>query len=98
MDPFCHYFCVTKVFYPIRISNLFNTIPKTSPLRLTVYQSLLQIAVSKDDLNVLELTKSDVENWLSEWEISAEEKSAFLKSIVDGYTQAELPYDTSTGL
>jgi translation initiation factor 3 subunit M len=74
------------------VSNLFNTIPRNSPLRLTVYQTLIQIATSKDDLDVLELTKSDVEKWLSEWEISPEEKSAFLKSIVDAYVKAEQPY------
>lgn len=73
------------------VSNLFNTIPRNSPLRLTVYQTLLQIATSKDELAVLELTKSDVETWLSEWEITAEEKSAFLKSIADSYVQAEQP-------
>ncbi|PPQ92379.1 hypothetical protein CVT25_008729 [Psilocybe cyanescens] len=73
------------------LSNLFNSLPKTSPLRLSVYQTLLQIATSKDNLNVLELTKSDVQKWLSEWEITTEEKSAFLKSIVDAYVQAEEP-------
>ncbi|KAF5321762.1 hypothetical protein D9619_000587 [Psilocybe cf. subviscida] len=73
------------------VSNLFNSIPRTSPLRLTVYQTLLQIATSKDNLAVLGLTKSDVEKWLSEWDISAEEKSAFLKSIVDAHNAAEQP-------
>jgi len=38
---------------------------------------------------VLELTKSDVENWLSEWEITEEEKASFLKSIVDAYVKAD---------
>jgi len=71
------------------VSNLFNTIPRNSPLRLTVYQTLLQFATSKDELDALELTKSDVENWLSEWEISEEEKASFLKSIVDAYVKAE---------
>jgi len=73
------------------ISNLFNAIPRNSSLRLTVYQTLLQIATSKDELDVLELTKSDVEKWLSEWEISEEEKASFLKSIVDAYIKAEQP-------
>lgn len=73
------------------VSNLFNTVPRKSPLRLTIYQTLLQIATSKDELAVLELTKPDVHKWLSEWEISAEEKSAFLKSIAVAYVQAEQP-------
>ncbi|KAF8969390.1 hypothetical protein BDZ97DRAFT_240477 [Flammula alnicola] len=71
------------------VSNLFNTIPRNSPLRFTVYQTLLHIATSKDDLAALELTKSDVEKWLSEWEISDEKKASFLKTIVDAYARAE---------
>ncbi|KAH9482943.1 Eukaryotic translation initiation factor 3 subunit M [Psilocybe cubensis] len=71
------------------LSNLFNSLPKSSPLRLSVYRTILQIATSKDNLNALELTKSDVQKWLSEWEITNEEKSVFLKAIVDAYVQAE---------
>ncbi|CAA7260135.1 unnamed protein product [Cyclocybe aegerita] len=80
------------------LSNLFNTIPRSSPLRLSVYQAILQLATTTSDVEVLELKKIDVERWLSEWDIPAEEKSAFLKSIVDAYAQADQPttsYDYS---
>ncbi|KAF8204770.1 PCI domain-containing protein [Pholiota molesta] len=76
------------------ITNLLKTISASPSERLSVkyrMYTLIQIATSKDDLDVLELTKSDVEKWLSEWEISPEEKSAFLKSIVDAYVKAEQP-------
>ncbi|KAF5359031.1 hypothetical protein D9758_004899 [Tetrapyrgos nigripes] len=73
------------------LSNLFNAIPRTSPLRLSVYNTLLNIAISKDELEVLSLNRADVEKWLSEWEISAEEKSVFLKTIVDAYAKADQP-------
>ncbi|KAJ3516149.1 hypothetical protein NLJ89_g1305 [Agrocybe chaxingu] len=71
------------------LSNLFNTIPRSSPLRLSVYQTILRLATTTGDLEVLELKKSEVERWLSEWDIPTEEKSAFIKSIVDAYAQAE---------
>ncbi|KAF8165632.1 hypothetical protein B0H34DRAFT_671432 [Crassisporium funariophilum] len=71
------------------LSNLFNTLPRISPLRLVVYQTLLGIATSNDDLEVLELTKADVEKWLSEWDITDEEKATFLKSIVEAYAKAD---------
>ncbi|KAF8806297.1 PCI-domain-containing protein [Phlegmacium glaucopus] len=71
------------------LSNLFNTLPRTSPLRLLVYQSLLATANAHDDIDVLELTKADVEKWISEWDISADEKAAFLKSIVDAHAKAD---------
>jgi len=69
--------------------NLFNTIPRKSPLRLLVYQSLLATATAHDDIEVLQLTKESVEKWISDWEISADEKAAFLKSIVDAYAKAD---------
>lgn len=74
---------------PFSFSNLFNAIPRTSPLRLLVYQSLLATATAHDDIEVLQLTKESVEKWLSEWDISADEKAAFLKSIVDAYAKAD---------
>ncbi|KAF9057843.1 PCI domain-containing protein [Panaeolus papilionaceus] len=67
------------------LSNLFNLLPRNSPQRSVVYRSLLSLASTNENLNVLELTKGDVERWLSEWTISAEEKASFLKAIVDAY-------------
>lgn len=88
--------CTSSYFFiylnskpPFSLSNLFNTLPRTSPLRLLVYQSLLATATAHNDINVLELTKADIEKWISEWEISADEKALFLKSIVDAYAKAD---------
>ncbi|KAK7470302.1 hypothetical protein VKT23_001733 [Stygiomarasmius scandens] len=69
------------------LSNLFNALPRNSSLRPLVYTALLNIAVSRDEINVLSLNRADVETWLKEWEISSEEKSAFLKSIADAYAK-----------
>lgn len=76
----------------LSLSNLFNTLPRTSALRLSVYQSLLALADSNENLNALGLQISDVEKWLSEWEISDATKASFLKSITDAYTKTEQPY------
>ncbi|EDR12258.1 uncharacterized protein LACBIDRAFT_311474 [Laccaria bicolor S238N-H82] len=70
------------------LANLFNSIPRNSPLRLAVYNTLLALATSNDDLEILKLSRADVEKWLSEWNISQDEKSTFLKSIVDAYAKA----------
>ena len=71
-----------------RLANLFNSIPRNSPLRLAVYNTLLALATSNDDLDILKLSRVDVEKWLSEWNVSQDEKSTFLKSIVDAYAKA----------
>ncbi|KAF5393126.1 hypothetical protein D9757_001224 [Collybiopsis confluens] len=73
------------------LSNLFNAIPRSSSLRLSVYNTILQIAVANDSIDILHLNPSDVNKWLNEWDISPEQKSAFLKSIVDAYTKSDQP-------
>ncbi|KAJ3572262.1 hypothetical protein NP233_g3202 [Leucocoprinus birnbaumii] len=70
-------------------SNLFNAIPQTSPLRLTVYTVILNLASTTEQLETLRLQRSTVEKWLTEWQISPEEKSAFLKSLLDAFTSAD---------
>ena len=75
--------------YVSRLSNLFNATPRQSALRLPVYNTLLRIATSNHELEVLGLSRADVEKWLKEWKVSSEEKSAFLKTIVDAYAKAD---------
>ncbi|KAI0722590.1 PCI-domain-containing protein [Earliella scabrosa] len=70
------------------LSNLFNAIPRRSALRLPVYKTLLELASGNDELDTLGLSQSDVEKWLSEWEVSPEEKSDFLKLLVDAFQKA----------
>jgi len=75
-----------------RLSNLFNTIPRTSALRYRVYQTILRIAVETEDLDVLDLSKTRIESWINEWDVSAEEKAAFVKSVADAYGKLDQPY------
>jgi len=74
--------------HPQSLSSLFNTLPRHSALRLPVYRTLLELASSNDELHVLQVSRSDVENWLKEWDITPTEKSAFLKTLVDVFSKA----------
>ncbi|EAU84440.1 PCI domain-containing protein [Coprinopsis cinerea okayama7 len=69
------------------LSNLFNSLPRNSPLRSLVYTTILQIAVEKDDLRSLQLTKSEVQKWISEWDLSDEQKAEFLKQVADAFAK-----------
>ncbi|KAJ7724888.1 hypothetical protein B0H16DRAFT_287975 [Mycena metata] len=80
----------TSIKYRL-LSNLFNAIPRKSPLRLAVYTNLLDLATANGELDALQLARIDVEKWLQEWDISSEEKSAFLKTIRDAYEKAGQP-------
>ncbi|KAI0758225.1 PCI-domain-containing protein [Fomes fomentarius] len=73
------------------LSNLFNAIPRRSALRLSVHKTLLELASTNDELDLLGITQSEVDKWLTEWDISPEEKSAYLKLLVDVYQKAAEP-------
>ncbi|OJA14335.1 hypothetical protein AZE42_10498 [Rhizopogon vesiculosus] len=73
------------------ISNLFNATPRDSSLRLPIYTALLQVAAANAELKTLRLSRNDVEQWLQEWNISSEERSQFLKSIVDAFIKSGEP-------
>ncbi|TFY82705.1 hypothetical protein EWM64_g1301 [Hericium alpestre] len=70
------------------LSNLFNALPRTSELRLSVYKTLLDLASSRDELDVLQLSREDVQKWLEEWAVSPSDKTAFLKTLVDVFAKA----------
>lgn len=67
------------------LSNLFNALPRRSGLRLPVNEALIRTAAAHDELEQLALSLPEVEKWLSEWEVSQEEKSAYLKVLVDTF-------------
>ncbi|KAG8993033.1 hypothetical protein FRB94_011090 [Tulasnella sp. JGI-2019a] len=77
----------TAVKYRV-LSNLFNALPRTSPLRLQVYNALLTVASSQDDVDVLSIRASEVEQWLKEWQIPQEEKSGLLKRISEAFAKS----------
>ena len=78
----------THILLSYSLSNLFNAIPRISPLRVRVYNVLLETATANDELDVLQLSRADVENWLTEWDISPDEKSEFLERIVDAHLRS----------
>ncbi|KAJ3739827.1 PCI domain-containing protein [Lentinula detonsa] len=68
----------TSIKYRI-LSNLFDSLPRNSSLRLSVYNTILSIAVADNSINALHLSRSNV---------SSEDKSAFLQHIVDAYAKS----------
>ncbi|KAK2466003.1 hypothetical protein APHAL10511_001644 [Amanita phalloides] len=73
------------------LSNLFNAMPRTSSLRLPVYTTILDLATANKELEILNLSRADVEKWLTEWDISDADKAAFAKRIADALTQCGQP-------
>lgn len=50
--------------YCIRVTNLFNTLPRTSTLCLPVYTTLLKLASTNDELHVLNVSRAGIKKWL----------------------------------
>ncbi|GLB34138.1 putative component of the eukaryotic translation initiation factor 3 (eIF-3) complex [Lyophyllum shimeji] len=73
------------------LANLFNAMERTSSLRPVVYTALVQMASSNGDLDVLQITRVNVEKWLSEWNISDLDKATFLKTISGAYETMSQP-------
>ncbi|KAI6135191.1 hypothetical protein EDD17DRAFT_45820 [Pisolithus thermaeus] len=73
------------------LSNLFNATPRTSALRPPIYTTLLELAASNGQLDIVPFSKQDIDRYLKEWDVSDEEKSQFLKFIVDILVQSGRP-------
>lgn len=74
-----------------RLSNLFNATPDRSALRLPVYSTLLSVVRENHELDVLAITSEDVDQWLSDWPISDDEKLGFLQSLEAAFARAQEP-------
>ncbi|KAJ3537721.1 hypothetical protein NM688_g6635 [Phlebia brevispora] len=70
------------------LANLFNSLPRRSGLRLTVNKTLIELASANDELEHLDYSGSEVDRWISEWDVSAEEKSAYLKTLSDAFAKS----------
>lgn len=57
-----------------------------------MYKTLLEVTSANDELETLQLTRLDVEKWMNEWEISPDEKSTFLKHLVDVHEKSGESY------
>ncbi|KAJ3119398.1 hypothetical protein HK098_005524 [Nowakowskiella sp. JEL0407] len=59
------------------LTNLYNTIPATSSLRYFVYKSIVSLATTSDDLDLLTPTFTYLDAWILEWKLSPKEKADF---------------------
>jgi len=80
------------------ISNLFNAAPRESAVRLHAYKALLKVAAESGEVSLLQVSKSDVEGWLEEWDVSVEEKAELLVQIAEALEQSGQPEEAYTFL
>ncbi|ODQ68376.1 hypothetical protein NADFUDRAFT_81358 [Nadsonia fulvescens var. elongata DSM 6958] len=56
------------------LSNLFNILPASSPLRYSVFSKMLSIAESTDNIQLLVPYLENLSQWTAEWRLSEEDK------------------------
>jgi len=65
------------------LSNIFNTLPANSPLRLSVFTSIVDLAVASDDMDLILPQLQYVPNWVSEWGVGADAERTLLLNLSD---------------
>ncbi|KDN35979.1 hypothetical protein K437DRAFT_260261 [Tilletiaria anomala UBC 951] len=63
------------------LSNIFNFLPPTSPLRYTTFNALLTFAASNDELELVSPSLLLLPQWLAQWQISEAQKEQCLASV-----------------
>ncbi|PKU36180.1 hypothetical protein llap_13517 [Limosa lapponica baueri] len=74
-----------KVFYCLwfRLSNLFHGMDKNTPVRYTVYCSLLKVASSCGAIQYIPTELDQVRKWISDWNLGTEKKHTLLRLLYD---------------
>ncbi|CAO3570328.1 unnamed protein product [Mortierella alpina] len=65
------------------LSNIFNTLPANSPLRLPVFTSIVELAVASDDMDLVLPQLQYVPSWISEWGVGVEAERTLLMTVSD---------------
>ncbi|KAJ1033190.1 hypothetical protein NDA13_001188 [Ustilago tritici] len=71
------------------LSNLYNSLPASSPLRLQTFDALLSLAAANDDLDYLTSSLKALPQWLAQWQVSEADKAACLQSVAKALEGAE---------
>ncbi|KAG9323729.1 hypothetical protein KVV02_006452 [Mortierella alpina] len=65
------------------LSNIFNTLPSNSSLRLPVFTSIVELAVATDDMDLVLPQLQYVPSWISEWSVGVEAERTLLLTVSD---------------
>lgn len=63
------------------LSNVFNILPANSPTRLTVFTSIVDLAVANDDMDLVLPQLQYVPSWISEWGVGVGPERTLLLSL-----------------
>ncbi|KAF9350949.1 hypothetical protein BGX26_010932 [Mortierella sp. AD094] len=76
------------------LSNIFNILPANSPLRLSVFSSIVDLAVASDDMDLVLPQLQYVPSWISEWSVGVEAERTLLLTLADRLKESGNPYQS----
>ncbi|KAF9988423.1 hypothetical protein BGZ65_004735 [Modicella reniformis] len=76
------------------LSNIFNILPANSPIRLSVFTSIVDMAVVSDDMDLVLPQLQYVPSWINEWNVGLEAERTLLLSLADRLKESENPYQS----
>ncbi|KAF9105687.1 hypothetical protein BGX29_011653 [Mortierella sp. GBA35] len=76
------------------LSNIFNTLPANSPLRLSVFTAIVDLAVASDDMDLVLPQLQYVPSWISEWGVGADAERALLLTLSDRLKESGNQYQS----
>ncbi|KAF9898712.1 hypothetical protein BX616_003693, partial [Lobosporangium transversale] len=65
------------------LSNIFNTLSANSSLRLSVFNSIVDLAVASDDMDLVLPQLQYVSSWVSEWGVNIQAERDLLLTLSD---------------
>lgn len=73
---------LTRTLSPLQsLSNIFNSLAPSSPVRETVFLALVDVAASNDELDLLSPALASLPHWLAQWNIPETRKAAVLERV-----------------
>ncbi|KAF9935228.1 hypothetical protein FBU30_006313 [Linnemannia zychae] len=76
------------------LSNIFNTLPANSPLRLSVFTAIVDLAVASDDMDLVLPQLQYVPSWISEWGVGPDAERTLLLTLSDRLKESGNQYQS----
>ncbi|KAF9582051.1 hypothetical protein BGW38_000721 [Lunasporangiospora selenospora] len=76
------------------LSNIFNTLPANSPLRLLAFTSIVDVAVASDDMDLVLPQLQYVPAWVSEWGVGVDAERSLLLTLSDRLKESGNQYQS----
>ena len=75
-----------------RLSNLFHGMDKNTPVRYTVYCSLIKVAASCGAIQYIPTELDQVRKWISDWNLTTEKKHTLLRLLYEALVDCKKRY------